>query len=363
MEEFSPWPLEPHSAAKHTLLKLYLDRWFPILGKYHQSINYVDGFAGPGEYSGGEKGSPVLAIESAIEHVNRKTLPSNVRVNFVFVESNKKHATHLKQQLAKMALPQQFTIEVNDGTFCDTMNDFLDRIDSQKKSPPPTLAFVDPFGFSGIPMSLMARILKYPRCEVFINIMVEFINRFILHPNAGVTSHLSETFGTSDVFDIPNLDGTRLEQLLSLYRRQLRQHAKFVGRFDMHGRRDQKTYSLFFATNASKGFEKMKEAMWAVDKTSGSLFSDAHSKARSLFESMGFEPLWDDLQRQFSSQSVPMSELERFVIEETDYLPTHARQILKRREETEEILVHTQPGCERQGKTFPNDKVIIEFRC
>ncbi len=31
----------PHTAAKHLLLKRYLDRWFPILGKYNQRINYI----------------------------------------------------------------------------------------------------------------------------------------------------------------------------------------------------------------------------------------------------------------------------------------------------------------------------------
>jgi hypothetical protein len=29
----------------------------------------------------------------------------------------------------------------------------------------------------------MARILSYPRCEVFVNIMIEFINPFLEHPN------------------------------------------------------------------------------------------------------------------------------------------------------------------------------------
>jgi hypothetical protein len=35
------WPLDPHTAAKHAILRLYLDRWFPILGNYHARINYI----------------------------------------------------------------------------------------------------------------------------------------------------------------------------------------------------------------------------------------------------------------------------------------------------------------------------------
>lgn len=62
MSDIALWPLDPLTGAKHALWKLYLDRWFPIMGKHHQRINYIDGFAGPGEYVGGEKGSPILAI-------------------------------------------------------------------------------------------------------------------------------------------------------------------------------------------------------------------------------------------------------------------------------------------------------------
>jgi hypothetical protein len=32
---------------KHTLLKAYLERLFMIVGKYQESISYVDCFAGP----------------------------------------------------------------------------------------------------------------------------------------------------------------------------------------------------------------------------------------------------------------------------------------------------------------------------
>ena len=73
---------------------------------------------------------------------------------------------------------------------------------------------------------------------------------------------------------IPYQQGDRIAALFALYRRQLKSKAKFVGRFDMHGRRDQKTYSLFFASNSPLGFERMKEAMWSVDKADGGKFSD-----------------------------------------------------------------------------------------
>src|SRR5215475_1669133 len=59
------WPIEPHTSAKHQILRNYLDAWLPILGKYNRRIVYIDGFSGPGEYAGGEPGSPIIALEAA----------------------------------------------------------------------------------------------------------------------------------------------------------------------------------------------------------------------------------------------------------------------------------------------------------
>lgn len=101
--------------------------------------------------------------------------------------------------------------------------------------------------------------------------------------------------------------------------------------------------------------------MWAVDKASGSQFSDARADHGNLFEAMGYECLWDDLKKRYSGQIVAMAKLEAFAIEKTDYLPTHVRKILTQREMNGEIVVQSLPGCRHRGKTYPSDKVQIAF--
>lgn len=351
----------PHTAAKHLLLKRYLDRWFPILGKYNQRINYIDGFAGPGEYEGGEAGSPLLAIEAAKYHVERGTLAPNVNINFIFIEADPGFASHLRNRLSGLSCPPQFKISVVPGEYADVIGGILDRLQQEGKLLAPTFAFVDPFGFSGIPFDLMARILSHPKCEVFVNIMVEFINRFLEHPNDRVLAHFPSTFGTDEVLSIPKQPGDRIGALLALYRRQLDSKARFVGKFDMHGRKDQKTYSLFFASNSPKGFEKMKEAMWSVDKAEGGKFSDFEPGAASQTGLFTLQVVWDDVRSAFSGKSVPMSDLERYVIEQTDFLPKHLRAALKEREQNGEISVEVRPGQKRRKGEFPSEKVIVVF--
>ena len=96
------WELEPHTRAKHELLKRYLQAWMIILsqGKFAE-ILYIDGFAGPGEYAGGEAGSPIIALDTALEYKS----PLTAKVHFLFVEKDDARADHLRKQVALRVLP------------------------------------------------------------------------------------------------------------------------------------------------------------------------------------------------------------------------------------------------------------------
>ncbi len=61
------WKAEPHTIAKIKLLQAYLKAWLSILGisRRGEQLLYVDGFAGPGEYTNYPTGSPIAAIDAA----------------------------------------------------------------------------------------------------------------------------------------------------------------------------------------------------------------------------------------------------------------------------------------------------------
>ena len=79
------WKIEEHTKAKHEILKRYLGAWFPILSTYSDRIIYLDGFAGPGVYEGGEDGSPVIALQTAVNHV---LAPRFKEITFFFIEKD-----------------------------------------------------------------------------------------------------------------------------------------------------------------------------------------------------------------------------------------------------------------------------------
>ena len=92
------WPLEQHTKAKHIILRKYLDAWIPILGFGNGRVVYIDGFAGPGKYNGGEDGSPVIAINAIIGHKMFQQM--NTEFKLLFIEENKNRYDHLVNVLS-----------------------------------------------------------------------------------------------------------------------------------------------------------------------------------------------------------------------------------------------------------------------
>jgi len=70
MPDETLWPLEHHTAAKHEILRCYLGAWFPILtsGGFNRRDLFLYGIAVPGFYEGGELGSPIIALDTLVNH-------------------------------------------------------------------------------------------------------------------------------------------------------------------------------------------------------------------------------------------------------------------------------------------------------
>jgi len=190
------WNLEKHTEAKHEILKRYLQAWFPILGSFNGKILYIDGFAGPGEYSNGEPGSPLIALETGINAATNNKLKPNAKIVFLFIEKDKDRYEHLKSILDDVVLPNNVKCLTECGKFDETLVSGLDQIDEQGKRLAPTFAFIDPFGISDTPFTIIERIMNFKKCEVMITFMSGFINRFKEHPNA--IDHIDTLFGTKN---------------------------------------------------------------------------------------------------------------------------------------------------------------------
>jgi three-Cys-motif partner protein len=356
------WELEPHTRAKHELLKRYLQAWMVILsqGRFPE-ILYIDGFAGPGEYAGGEAGSPIIALDTALGFKP----PLTAKVHFFFVEKDDARADHLRKQVALRALPANFSVIVEGGITFEAA--FEKRYSEFVRNGRlmPTFAFIDPFGWTGAPFSLVKNILAHRSCEVFVNFMYEEINRFIGHPDQ--VTNFNSFFGTDAWKRCVDLTDPRMRNrcLHDLYLQKLHTTAgaAYVRSFEMSNARDVTDYYLFYATNELLGLKKMKEAMWKTDESGEFCFFDAtDSQQLVLFEKAPNLPaLRTRLLAEFSGKEVSVADIEKFVLVETAFRETHYKGILKALEKDEGLLKVINAAHGRRAGTFGDHGMVVRF--
>lgn len=209
--------MDHHTRAKHEILENYLKAWFPILATTSGRIIYLDGFAGPGIYEGGEEGSPLIALRTAIEHILKPRFKAEIR--FVFIERDPGRVSVLRTVLDERfrELPSNISYEILDREFAPTLSSVLDNIENMGAKLAPTFAFLDPFGFSGLPMDIIGRMLNYDRCEVLITFMSGFVNRFTDELREPA---LDELFATDEWREIRELEDSEARRrfLIDLYK-------------------------------------------------------------------------------------------------------------------------------------------------
>lgn len=189
-----PAELQPHSLAKHTILREYIAQYIKIYTKdvRVRSLNIVliDGFAGGGEYHlPGESlirpGSPVImidAVNAATFEVNKdRRKPLELNAHFVFVEREPSALSFLKSVLSKR-YDKQFLdehVHLIPGAFEDHLPGILGRIELGLKPQPRPIFVLDQYGYANVPIQMIQEITRrLPRSEIFLTLATEHISAY-----------------------------------------------------------------------------------------------------------------------------------------------------------------------------------------
>jgi three-Cys-motif partner protein len=114
------WEASAHTLAKIAILKNYLQAWFRILGttRKGETLLVIDGFAGPGRYSGGEEGSPIACLKTANGALF--DMGSTVEVSgihCVFFEKDEKRHNELTKSVATVTPHARLKVDHYNRTF------------------------------------------------------------------------------------------------------------------------------------------------------------------------------------------------------------------------------------------------------
>lgn len=320
----SIWSIEPHTRAKHDILRRYLGAWFPIMGKYQSRAVFLDGFAGPGIYKDGSPGSPAVALHALLDH---KGIPEGTEYVFLFNEMDPARYESLCEVVQVIPLPSHVSVHVSCDSFGSTATDLVRDLREANSTLAPTFAFIDPFGYKDIPIQVLADLLAYPKCELLVYLDLNSLIRFAT--SGRVDDHFTALMGSDEYRFAPDSGQARQDHLLHLYERQIRDLCRFryTRSFVMHGRNGKPICALVYGTNNSTGMSRMKDAMWKSDPSGGFSYSDATADAPTLFDDSAPDTvtLQHMLLARFAGRTVDVPTLEEYVVVDTPYKAGHLR--------------------------------------
>lgn len=351
------WSAPPHTLAKLKILKNYLQAYFPILGAGTpptREILYIDGFAGPNEYTDHPVGSPTVAVTAAAAAVSQTGDRWRAKgVKCVFIDREPWIVNHCRQKLEELPAHPRITYETLQGRFDELLPQLIAQYPTHFKSDAPLFVFADPFGATGVPFASVEQILAASHSELFLNFDSDGLVRILKAQAAGnAEANLSKSFGDESwrsELEVGERTPVLARRALDLFKKRLRSISgvNYVFAFEMQKHEGTADYHLVFASKHRLGIEKMKEAMRAIAKERGGFeFCDASARTGSLFRFDRPEDWAGTVHAEFAGTTVAAAVVWDFVLNET--LLVNAKGVLERLEKTGYATIKRRPGAGRK---------------
>ena len=252
------------SAIKTSIVEHYFYAWSKIImntqDRYRGTENrvgYIDLFAGPGKYKSGKMSTPLRILTRAIDDKNLRE-----RLVTIFNDKSKEHCSSLKDAINKLEgisklkhKPSVFDAEVDDA---------LAEIFEDVKLPP-SLAFIDPWGYKGLSLRLVDALIKDWGCDCIFFFNYARINAGLSNPT--VKKHMTALFSSrseSLSAELKQLDPKERESVIieALAEELGSLSNKLVLPFSfMNDSGSRTSHHIIFVTKEFKGYEVMKDIM------------------------------------------------------------------------------------------------------
>ncbi|MCH7519717.1 MAG: three-Cys-motif partner protein TcmP [Candidatus Dadabacteria bacterium] len=233
----------------------------PTIKNTHKRFAYIDFFSGPGIYEDGTKSTPILILESAINHQEKCKMFYSV-----FNDEKKKYIEQLKENIEQLEGYKKLNYKPKYHNI--RMDSNLKMVQELKLEDDliPTLFFIDPFGFKGLYLRLIHTVLKDWGSDGIFFFNYQRINGALSNPP--MRTHMEYLFGKSRLEQlIDQIKGKTPLQRESLILQYLLDALKYIGskfvldfRFPKYGQ-DKTSHYLIFVSKNIKGYKVMKEIL------------------------------------------------------------------------------------------------------
>jgi three-Cys-motif partner protein len=363
--------MKEQTKMKHRILSLYLNPWIKKISTIDSTLLFVDGFAGPGIYPDGSNGSPLIAMDMADKMLSKSDRINDRIDSFecIFIEKNPENYEKLKQsvQQKEKSVDDRISPTCIQGEFEDWAEDFIEKF--EYGTPPPSLMFIDPFGYSNIPFNLISKLyqLRKQGLEMLITFMAGKMAQWM--DDSGHAKAISNTLGPIEWQQQMPADLTkdeRAERFSSIYQQQLKNEAdaKFTMPFEMvEESKAQTCYYLIHVTNHWEGLKVMKETMFNAGaddqfaylgpKHTG--YEDDQLSFAEFGETDDFDKRVEsfalDLYSRYKGEQISFQDLLEATLDQNVFKEKHYRDAFKYLAEQEKLEVEHRPHLPNGNKS------------
>lgn len=354
------------SEIKHRLLEKYLQPYCYKLGSWNKEIIYVDGFAGPGIYRDGSRGSPLIAADWArrFQRENRRFI-----LRCISVEQNKAYFEELCRHTSE--LEEKRLVFNFQGKFEDLIEPILGVIEGF-----PAFFFIDPFGLSPIKFDVLKPILEREvSTELLVNFSLKGLQRLAGNLSAQTTTEsarraaktkvnvLSQVLNTDKWIEIwcnePH-PRKREQEILSLYKDNLHSFFEHVYSYPIRKTiKSRPRYFLVFASHHYDAVELINDFVCDEEEQLKLHTYDAY-RMNDLFETQEREQLFQEVKNEIHLLGTSVKQITRKNIREK-LIPSRFGK-LKVKEYNRAIKELNEEGrIKRQSNKAIKEDELLEF--
>lgn len=360
-----------HSNAKVKLLGKYLSIYLNVLSRSPiEKVYLFDLFCGEGKYSDNGNGSPIVILETIKNHFffnNKTCIDIDILFNDVGqseIEPDLLKIERVKSFADKIFKPENVNVHYTKIDFNELVKKVIKRT-TQLKTNERALIFIDPWGYKEINPTDIKSLIENKKSEVLLFLPIYFMSRFVeksrdeeFKGGRAIRNFIATLFG--DINELEKVKGQRdfIIKIQEQFKKFL--NLKYVDTFKIE-RENNNLFCIFFFTNNKRGFEKMIQAKWALDKKKGAEFKIGDEVTLNLFDEIEISN-YDQKVVDFIKKhnQVTNTELTDFGYE-NNFLPTHTKKILDQIKEQLVIISNDDKPARSFYLGDEKRNVIIKF--
>ncbi len=261
------WASDPHTMVKHLVYRHYLSCWMAKIMQVFPRATIVDAFSGPGVYSDGPVGSPILTAQTFLSHAAFARFGT---LEIICLEEREDRVARLRQEVGVLGDTPKLKISVQDAGLFAEQQSRLWALAHEGDPKRPVLWLLDPFKITPLPFASVVGCLRGERDEAVITSFTDEMHRFCNRENFDKT--LDTHFGSAIWKPAATFttESARKQALVRAYRDALEAEGLMTEDFGVRVRNDTPRYSLIFATHSESGLKCWNPVKWKLDSYAGS---------------------------------------------------------------------------------------------